>query len=90
METRKADIEKVTKLKAKFEVAKAKKLDIGKRASAARADASRLCSLVEAEELKATKLEEGLQVTEMAISSVGDQAIQKAKQIASTTVEVGK
>ena len=60
METRKADIEEVTKSKAKFEVAKAKKLDIGKRASAARAKAVRLCSLVEAEETKATKLEEGL------------------------------
>ena len=59
-------------------------------ASAARAEVARLHSLVEAEEAKAAKLEEGLQVPKMAISSVGDQAIQKAKQIASNTVEVGK
>ena len=80
----------MTKLKAKFKVAKSNKLDIGKRASAARAEVARLRSLVKAEEAKVSKLEEGMQVAEMAISSIGNQAMRKAKQITSTTVEAGK
>ena len=82
MEARKAALEGVTKLKAKFEIAKAKKLEMGKRASAARAEAARLHSLAEVEEAKATKLEEGMQVADRAISSVSDQALQEAKQLA--------
>ena len=84
------DIDEVTKLNAKFEVAKVNKIDMDKRASRARAELAKLCSLVEAEETKVAKLEDGMQVAEMAISSVGNQAMLKAKQIASTTVEVGK
>ena len=80
----------MTRLKAEFEMAKANKLDIGKQTWAARAEIARLCSLVKAEEAKVAKLEKGMQVTNMAISSVDDQAIQKAKQIASTTIEAGK
>ena len=46
--------------------------------------------MAEAEEAKAAKLKEGVQVVEMTISSIGDQALQKAKKIASTTTETGK
>ena len=47
-------------MKAKFEVAKAKKIDMGKRASTVQAEVDRLHSLVEAKEAKAAKLEEGI------------------------------
>ena len=46
----------MTKLKAKFEIAKAKKLEMGKRASAAWVKVARLRSLAKTEEAKATKL----------------------------------
>ena len=64
-------------MKAKFEVAKAKKIDMGKRASAARVEAARLHSLAEAQEAKVAELKKGMQVAKMAISSVGDQALQR-------------
>ena len=60
LEARKAALEGVTRLKAKFEMAKAKKMKMGKRASTTRAEAARLRSLAEAEKTKAIKLEEGM------------------------------
>ena len=65
-------------------------MDISKTTLVAQAEAARICSLAEAQEAKAGKLEEGIQVTELAISYVGDQALQKAKKIALTTIEAGK
>ena len=90
LETRKVDLDKVTKLKAKFEVAKAKKIDLEKRASAAQAEVTRLRSLVEKEEAKLPKLEDRMKVANMVIFSVGNQALEKAKVLASTKVEAGK
>ena len=46
--------------------------------------------MVEVEEAKVAKLDKGMQVVEMAISSIGNQAMQKAKQIASTIAEARK
>ena len=71
-------------------MAKGKKIDIGKRASAARAEVAILHSLAEVENAKAAKLEKGMQIAEKAISSVGEQALQKANQIASITDEAAK
>ena len=57
-------------MRAKFEVAKAKKIDLDKKASVARAEVARLHSLVETEEAKLAKLEDGMKMADMAISSV--------------------
>ena len=90
LEARKTALEGVTQLKAKFERAKAKKLEMGKRASTARAEAARLRLLADEEEAKALKLEEGMQVTDKAISSAGAQALQEAKQLALTKAKAAK
>ena len=71
-------------------MAKAKKMDLDKRVSAARVEITRICSSVEIEEAKLARLEDGMKVIDMAISSVGNQAMEKAKAIASTKVEAGK
>ena len=75
MELRKADATEVTKLKAKFEAAKAKKMDLEKRVLVAREEVDRLRSLVEKEEAKLANLEDGMKVTDLAISNVGNQAM---------------
>ena len=54
LETRRTTIEGVNKLKANFTLAKAKKQEMEKRASVARAEVERLRSLIEAEEAKVT------------------------------------
>ena len=65
-------------------------MELEKRAVAAREDVARLCSLVKTEETKLVNLEDGVKVADLAISNVGNQAMQKAKLIASAKVEVGK
>ena len=90
METMKTAIEGVNKLKAKFELAKAKKQEIEKRASAARAEVERLRSLIEAEEAKVTKLEEGMKAADKAISSAGEQALSETRQLALSKAEAAK
>ena len=61
-----------------------------RRASAARDEVERLRSLVKAEEAKVTKLEEGMKPTDKAISFVGEQALQEARQLALTKAEAAK
>ena len=90
MELRKTDAAEVSKLKAKFKVANAKKMDLEKRASATWEGVTRLRSLVETEEAKLANLEDDMKVAELAISNIGNHAIKKAKVIASTKVEAGK
>ena len=84
-----ADLNKVTRFKAKFEVAIVKKINLDKRVSVSREEVAKLRSLVEAEETKLTILKEAMKIADMAISSVGDQAMQKAKLIASTNITAG-
>ena len=85
LETRKTAIEGVNKLKAKFELAKAKKQEMEKRASVARAGVERLHLLLEVEEAKVTKLEDGMKATDKAISSPGEQ-----RQLASSKAKAEK
>ena len=90
LETRKTALEGLNKLKAKFELAKAKKQEMERRASAARDEVERLRSLVEAEEAKVTKLEEGMKAADKAISSAGEQALSEARQLALSKPEAAK
>ena len=61
-----------------------------RRASTARDEVERLRSLAEAEEANATKLKEGVQAANRAISSTGEQALQEARHLASTKAEAAK
>ena len=90
LESRKTTIEGVNKLKAKFELAKARRQEMEKRPSVARAEIERLRSLVEAEEAKVTKLEEGMKAADKAISSAGEQALSETRQLALSKAEAAK
>ena len=90
LEARKSAVEVVSKLKAKFELAKAKKQEMEKRTSAAQAEAERLRLLLEAEEAKIAKLEEGMKAVDKAISSAGEQALSETRQLASSKADAAK
>ena len=90
LESRKANAIELTKLKTKFEAAKAKKTDLEQGALVTRAELTRLRSFVDKEEAKLANLEGGVKVANLAIFNVNNQAMPKAKHIASTKVEARK
>ena len=87
LEARKSSAEVLAKLKAKFELAKAKGQEVEKRASAVQTEIDRLRSLLEAEEAKLAKLEESKKTIDKAISFTGEQAISEAKQLATSKAD---
>ena len=90
LETRKTAIKGVNKLKAKFELAKAKKQEMEKRASATQAEMERLRLLLEAEETKFAKLEDGIKAADKAISSAGEQALSEIRQLSLSKADAAK
>ena len=77
----KADVAELAKLKAKFETAKAKKNDLERGVTASQNEVAQRISLVEKEKANLANFLGCVKVADLAISDVGNQAMQKTQHI---------